>query len=360
MPKRHTRRRRHGGNYTEGEIEVARQLEEIGRDSENEKKVILSGYGLTKIPIPIPKNVIELDISNNKLTELPVLHDGVAVLDAQNNPIANLPDRLPASLEGLNLSNTNIERIPELPAHLFSLNLDGTRVRSLPPLPAELEFLVVSGTALSELPPLPQQMQLLSIKNTSIQKFPNDLPDKMGHLVMTNIQPRAGILPRILESCNMDSKFRVMNTSPVLLLAGLILDNERLISNMDLEMFIRYNARGEHLRGKFVFYGDRMASNFSNTDPSVIKEMDVAADSTNAIGTEIMDGNILALQSTLHNSTDPSQYAIIRPSNMSTNYNRAKTVSRTRTEIRAKKASLLTRKPYNVKKATLRRAKKKD
>ncbi len=395
---RKCRKHQKGGNYTKNELEAGRQLEELGRNAANDKMISLQGFGLSKLPIPIPKNVLDITLDDNNFKELPVLHDKVFRLSVKNNPLERLPEKLPADLLELHLQNTLIKELPDLPTNLEVLNISDTNIDHLPPalpnslfgllmsntkitelnaLPPACETLVASGSPLStigpfpagikhitiedalitELPPTPSSLTILSVKNVPLIRFPTDLPDKMNHLVISNIRARSGRLPRILESCNIDSNFKPTNTSPILILAGIIVDSVRINSQIELDAFIKYTRKGQHLRDMFVFFGDRKTPDFANSKAGNIPLLEVPAGSTNAIMTEIRNGNILALQSDRADSTAPDQYAIIRPSNDDGNYERAKTIYKLRVQLRGKPESVLTRKPFNVTRARLKRAK---
>lgn len=80
-----------------------------------------------------------------RITSLPELPAGLAVLSCSKTQITSLPE-LPASLTELNCSRTQITSLPNLPAGLTRLDCSYTQITSLPNLPAGLTTLYCSGT----------------------------------------------------------------------------------------------------------------------------------------------------------------------------------------------------------------------
>nr|WP_271587249.1 hypothetical protein [Bradyrhizobium sp. CCBAU 53415] len=71
-------------------------------------------------------------------------------LNVDNNQLASLPERLPATLQELDASGNRLTHLPGLPAGLQRLNVEHNPLTDLPePLPAELEWLSASHNRLT-------------------------------------------------------------------------------------------------------------------------------------------------------------------------------------------------------------------
>jgi Leucine-rich repeat (LRR) protein len=78
----------------------------------------------------------------------------------------------------LDLTDSDLEELPELPPNLKKLFCSGNRLTSLPPLPDTLELLVCGWNKLTELPQLPARLEELQCENnnlTSLPVLPNTL-----------------------------------------------------------------------------------------------------------------------------------------------------------------------------------------
>ena len=90
--------------------------------------------------IPNYDNIIYLDCSYNKLTELPELPKSLKKLRCKYNKLTSLP-KLPNSLKLLSCENNQLTSLPELPNSLIKLVCWNNQLTSLPELPNSLQHL---------------------------------------------------------------------------------------------------------------------------------------------------------------------------------------------------------------------------
>jgi len=85
-------------------------------------------------------SLIELNCSNNKLTNLPALPSSLTSLNCDSNELITLP-KLPSGLEDLSCRTNSLKSLPALPSSLTLLNCDSNELTALPVLPSGLEDL---------------------------------------------------------------------------------------------------------------------------------------------------------------------------------------------------------------------------
>ena len=167
-----------------------------------------SDNALEALSQPLPGGLLELDCSNNDISELPgfVPMDPVKtgwpgtlkVLNCSNNSITALPQPLPGGLEVLDCSNNEIAELPGfvpfdpfktgMPGALKVLNCSGNEITALPqPLPGGLEVLDCSDNLITELPGFvaldlektgwPVTLKVLNIADNKIAELSLPLPE---------------------------------------------------------------------------------------------------------------------------------------------------------------------------------------
>ena len=90
--------------------------------------------------LPDLTDIVDLDCSNNQLTELTNLPESLKYLEAENNQISYI-DSFPEKLIIINLKNNNLKRLPQLPPKLQRLNVTFNKLVELPELPDSLRDL---------------------------------------------------------------------------------------------------------------------------------------------------------------------------------------------------------------------------
>ncbi|MEN6459805.1 MAG: leucine-rich repeat domain-containing protein, partial [Syntrophomonas sp.] len=125
--------------------------------------------------------LLSLDCSNNQLTSLPALPDGLQYLDCHDNQLASLPG-LPASLQELRCYQNQLGSLPDpLPASLLRLNCSGNQLTGLPVLPAGLLMLGCNNNTIATLPALPNGLQYLNCYQNQLASLPA-LPNGLQYL----------------------------------------------------------------------------------------------------------------------------------------------------------------------------------
>lgn len=131
----------------------------------------------------LPSTLTYLNCSWSKFTEWPVLHEGLThfianrvkglrscpplpstlvYLDLSNTDIESLPDQLPPHLSTLIINNTPITRLPSLPNNILSISIMNTRIRDLPVLPESLHILNVTDSLVNILPNIPRSLSTIT------------------------------------------------------------------------------------------------------------------------------------------------------------------------------------------------------
>ena len=124
----------------------------------------------------ISKNVYELDLSNQNLTELPDLSKTIInTLNCSNNQLTSLDGRLPPNIKSLNCSHNKLTSLPELPFHMGNgnLNCSHNQLTSIQRFPFGLEQINCSHNQLTSLPELqcPNGSSTLYLFNCSHNKI---------------------------------------------------------------------------------------------------------------------------------------------------------------------------------------------
>lgn len=143
----------------------------------------LNGLGLKALP-PLPDTLRLLDASDNQLDHLSsiALPRHLIYLCISNNRLSRLPT-LPAKLERLFVDNNALTALPiDLPRGLLCLNAAENKIALLPTLPDTLTYLNVNDNQLVCLPKLPSTLVHLFVDNNFIHRLPNHLPTTLNHV----------------------------------------------------------------------------------------------------------------------------------------------------------------------------------
>ncbi|WP_066636179.1 hypothetical protein [Bordetella sp. H567] len=110
----------------------ARRRVEAALAQRGATKLNLSNLNLRQAP-PLLPDVVELDLSKNRLTRLPTLPCGIQTLILAQNQFETLPAFLPGKLQRLDVSYNSLSALPEtLPAGLISIDATRNALQSLP------------------------------------------------------------------------------------------------------------------------------------------------------------------------------------------------------------------------------------
>ena len=148
-------------------------------DAQNQNPTLLdyTNQGLTELP-PLPQGLQTLHCDNNNLQSLPDLPDTLEELYCDDNNLKTLP-KLPDSLEFLFCARNDLTKLPNLPNSLFSIDCGGNELlKELPKLPENLTELNCNATDITKLPDLPNTINFLDCNFTELEELPK-LPDNL-------------------------------------------------------------------------------------------------------------------------------------------------------------------------------------
>lgn len=151
-------------------------LEDERNSAFQNDKLILPNRNITRIDW-IPDNKYSINLSCNKLSELPTLHPYIGYLHLTNNCLTRLP-LLPRRLMYLNVEGNPIQELPDLPKSLRVLRASYCALLELPSFPQRLESLYLGFNHIRVLPELPEGLDTLDIQENEIQELPY-LPESL-------------------------------------------------------------------------------------------------------------------------------------------------------------------------------------
>jgi len=192
---------------------------------------------ISSIPGPLPYNLRVLNISNTNINKIPKLPNYVEVIICRQSfyleEIRNLPEclrildcgrsvvrfigKLPHYLDQLVCDNTNIQELPLLPYDLRHLDCTNCNVGSINGNINSIETLKIAGTRIQKLPHLPPTLQLLDCSRTLISNIPN-MPLYLSVLDInsTNIRTISGSLDHLKKlNCSYDFMLRNFDRLPL-------------------------------------------------------------------------------------------------------------------------------------------------
>jgi Leucine-rich repeat (LRR) protein len=157
-------------------------------------KVNLSNGHLDEIKNYKLEDIIELNLSSNKLKELPEWIDkciNLQILNCFYNQLISLPKSLPTTLQKLDCYNNKLISLPEsLPNSLQILDCSGNKLTQLPEnLSSSLQVLYCSDNQLISLPEnLPNFLQILYCGNNQLTLLPESFSNSLQELYCGNNQ----------------------------------------------------------------------------------------------------------------------------------------------------------------------------
>lgn len=136
----------------------------------------------------LTNNVVYLDCSNNKLSELPpFLPESLIELHCEFNWLRELPE-LPSRLKVLDCSYQTwlLQEFPVFPSSLKELYCNNNALDKLPCLPMNLTVLDCSNNDLTHIPYLPHTLVTLDCTKNCISELPSKLPPHLEILKCEN------------------------------------------------------------------------------------------------------------------------------------------------------------------------------
>lgn len=138
-------------------------------------EIDLSNNLLLEIPKIKSENLKKILFSENKISGLPDLPETLVEIHGDSNYIKFISD-LPADLGFLNLENNLLDAIYcQLPKKLVVLKLDRNSLKAIPVLPELLEELYISKNKLIYLPEIPKSVHKLDISINNLTNIPSEL-----------------------------------------------------------------------------------------------------------------------------------------------------------------------------------------
>ena len=161
------------------------KLTKIPIISNNVTELILTYNQITKIE-NLPKNLQKLYLYDNQITKIENLPNSLQKLYLSYNQITKI-ENLPNSLRKLYLSYNQITKIENLSDSLRILWLDGNQITKIENLPKNLQHLNLESNQITKIENLPKNLQKLDLSHNQITKIEN-LPENLQTLYLENNQ----------------------------------------------------------------------------------------------------------------------------------------------------------------------------
>jgi len=181
------------------------------------------GNRVTTLPAVWPAGITRLDVSYNQLTVLSALPEKLRNLDACFNQINHLSALLPHKIIMLDLSNNNLDALPEtLPPFLRTLYVNDNVIRDLPAhIPITLRRIYASENRIVALKEnYPPKLRILNLNGNLISTLPDNINSLPRHCsINLNNNPLTYTSCLQLESLEQQPSHRstfIIFTSPYL------------------------------------------------------------------------------------------------------------------------------------------------
>lgn len=158
-------------------------IKKLNKFNKNVKKLILVSDGIEGlVDFEQFNELVELFLTNNKITGLTGCSDTVKKIYCQNNKIKEL-NNLPPELQELYCPYNLLSKLPNLPTTLIKLDCSYNFINRLDELPCSITLLNCSYNLLTSLDNLPCLLEYLNCSNNFISSLDN-LPSSVVGLVV--------------------------------------------------------------------------------------------------------------------------------------------------------------------------------
>jgi len=130
---------------------------------------------------PLPAGLQRLNISFSNITTIPALPSTLTWLRCRSTWLNVLP-ALPSGLDTLMCDYNLLTSLPPLPPSLSYLQCSGNEITALPPLPASLRWLSCTDGPLASVPALPDSLEWLDVGRNVLTALPSPLPSQLRDL----------------------------------------------------------------------------------------------------------------------------------------------------------------------------------
>ena len=231
--------------------------------------------------------MVLLDLSNKKLTKIPVISSNITELNLGDNQITKI-ENLPENLQHLNLENNRITKIENLPSSLQTLWLGNNQITKIENLPENLQVLYLFKNQITKIKNIPNSLRILYLFNNQITKIEN-LPINLQSLYLEHNQiTEIENLPNSLVTLHL-WKNRI--TELPLLLLELRHLNDLICHNNPLENIHPLVQRWLDRLNRRVNDNNKVYSDGQNIHNSTIQKS-----FRNSLGNLLKDENFLSLE----------------------------------------------------------------
>jgi Leucine-rich repeat (LRR) protein len=148
-----------------------------------------------------PKSLVNIQLFDNKLAELPIINNGLSIIDVSQNDLEYFSE-FPYSVTELYISHNSIRKIDkELPPYLKTfkayasriseisvnlsksltdIDLSNNNLYMMPELPSTLTHLNLNDNNFTELPTIPNSIKELDVSQNRLTELPTELLERGG------------------------------------------------------------------------------------------------------------------------------------------------------------------------------------
>jgi hypothetical protein len=122
------------------------------------------------------RNLDLLNVSQNCITEFPLFPENLKTLCISHNEFAVVNKPLPRTLETFKAYASKIDTfLSTLPPYLITLDLSDNNLEKIPELPNHIMYVYMSNNSLKELPDIPNSVKYLDVSHNKLTKINQSL-----------------------------------------------------------------------------------------------------------------------------------------------------------------------------------------